>query len=266
MVDIFVRKLWRVFSAKVNNCILFFNKCTLYSSNLFCILSFAFSIVLSCVLGSNTLFVPVLSLCFDIIHCDDVTFFVTLRTQNLLDNLFPRKIYNYFSNMADNEISLAAADLFRQAANLLNPSNPSNQSSSNTARIVIEDTESEQALLTLLHVHQVQFTSPCNHQLSLHHHNHYLVNHQVVVYKILSSMRTFKDYLLLKIGKTIQCSRSNSYGQTGLSEYFKSQDTWTHDFICLANHEQRCGPLGGGKDEVTKRCARSLKNYFPQER
>ena len=37
-------------------------------------------------------------------------------------------------------------------------------------------------------------------------------------------------------------SRSNSYGQTGQSRYFKPQDTWTHDFIFLANHEQRFVP------------------------
>ena len=33
--------------------------------------------------------------------------------------------------------------------------------------------------------------------------------------------------------------RSNSWGQT---RYFKPQDTWTHDFFCLANPEQQCVP------------------------
>ena len=88
------RLLWRVFSAKINYRILFFNKCILYSSNSFCIISFAFSIVLSRLLVSKTHFVLAVlhfnslhtAFCFDTFHCDDVIFFVTLRTQNLHDN------------------------------------------------------------------------------------------------------------------------------------------------------------------------------------
>ena len=137
-----------------------------------------------------------IAFCFDTFHCDDITFFMSLRTQNLHDNLFPSKIYSYFFNMADNERSRGAAALLRRAANLLNPSNPSNQSSSSVARIVIEDTESNTSTNdTAPSTSSAIFTSPSQPQ----HRHHYLVSHQVVVYKILSPMRSFKDYLLLCI-------------------------------------------------------------------
>ena len=101
--------LWRYSPPKltITFCSLVSTFCSLIST--FCIQAtrFAFSIVLSRLLLSKTHFVLAVlhslhtAFCFDTFHCDDVTFFVTLRTQNLHDNLFPAKIYNYFSNMAD---------------------------------------------------------------------------------------------------------------------------------------------------------------------
>ena len=154
--------------------------------------------------------------------------------------------------MADNERSRAAAALLRWAADLLNPSNPSNQSSSSTTRIVIEDTESNTSTIDAgPSTSSAIFTSPSRPSV------------QPTASPSLSGQsssgglrnpisneefqRLFAPYNRQNSTRMIsqpvaKCSRSNSYGQTGQSRYFKPQDTWTHDFICLANHQERCVP------------------------
>ena len=39
----------------------------------------------------------------------------------------------------------------------------------------------------------------------------------------------------------------------GQGRYFKPQETWTHDFFCLANHVQNCVPTRMEKNEITKK-------------
>ena len=90
----------------------------------------------------------------------------------------------------------------RWAANLLNPSNPRNQSSSSTARIVIEDT-SESGTNTIdaaLSTSSATLTNP--QRLSVQPTTSPSLSGQSR--SGLSQMRSFKDYLLLIIGKTIQ--------------------------------------------------------------
>jgi hypothetical protein len=41
-----------------------------------------------------------------------------------------------------------------------------------------------------------------------------------------------------------KCGRGNSWGQT---RSFKPQDTWTHEFFCLANPLQTCAPARAEK-------------------
>ena len=43
--------------------------------------------------------------------------------------------------------------------------------------------------------------------------------------------------------------RANSWGQ---GRYFKPQETWTHDFFCLANHVQNCVPTRMEKMKLQK--------------
>lgn len=44
-------------------------------------------------------------------------------------------------------------------------------------------------------------------------------------------------------------SRGNSWGTT---RYFKPHDTWTHDFFCLSNRQQRCVPTRVEKSRLQK--------------
>ena len=155
--------------------------------------------------------------------------------------------------MADNERSRAAAALLRRAANLLNPSNPSNQSSSSTARIVIEDTSesdtntidaaasTSSATLTNPPRPSIQPTASLSlsGQSSTSGSRNPVLNEE---FQRLFAPYNRQNNTRVILQPTAKRSRSNSYGQTGQSRYFKPQDTWTHDFICLANHEQRCVP------------------------
>ena len=139
--------------------------------------------------------------------------------------------------MAENQAkNREAAALLRRAANLLNtdssgsinlgsscPSSSSDQADQADRRQGQQSNQSSNSPIPQALLNQASTSSVSNEEFR----------------------RLFAPYNRANNGRMLsqppsKRGRSNSWGQAG--RYFKPQETWTHDFFCLANHVQNCVP------------------------